>query len=238
MGLTLNDQDTRSGWSSGTVSVTVDCLDTDLIVVLCASGNSGTMPISCADDLGNSYTMTAEVNQASGAYLANAYCLDCDGTNATNEITPTYEAGGTAKEVVAASFSIDGGDTVSLEDTATGQGSWDDDEAETAADCSITTTDGLAIAMTKCGNSQTFGDGQIPEGNTVTDLVVAGSNNQQAFYDILTGNLTNAAAWVDISANTAWVIMMLAFNSAGGAGAGAPTGTLFGPLGGPFRGVL
>ena len=221
MALTANDDAAATAYSTGTLAATIAVATGDLIVVFAGVLREEVFCTGVTDDIGNSYTVRSElVPTGQDCSLVMAYCLASEGTDATNAITLSYgDATNSRKMIIATSWTIDGGDTVTLDDAsnitdtyqATGEWVTPADEIDT------TGTDELVIAGYQAGSSGSdYTNAELPPGTGATEI----SNNDTGdclFYVILTETIADADATVESDAGASYSAEILAFKSAGAA---------------------
>ena len=233
MALAANDDAAATAYSTGDLATTIAVATGDLVVVLSGVLREEVFCTGVTDDIGNSYTVRSEiVPTGQDCSLVMAYCLASEGATAANTITLSYgDATNSRKMIIASSWTIDGGDTVTLDDasniadTYQAAGEW----VTPADEIDTTGTDELVIVGYQSGSANSdYANHEIPPGTGATALN-ENSTGDVLFYVILTETIADADATVESDAGAAYSAEILAFKSAGAApAAGQPYFKRFG----------
>jgi len=212
LSITARDDACASSYASGSESVTINVQEGDLVVVAIMTHDPDIYCSGVTDDIGNDYVVRTAitVNYASFVF---AYVLSSVGTDATNEITATFEAGSARKNMIASSWAIDSGDTVTLDDASDNSSAWGESPWDTTANAINTTGDDeLVIAAFQGYGETTYTNHEIPSGTAATVLTDS-EYGETMFYRILAATLADGEAEVDPSATNYFVAECLAFKS-------------------------
>jgi len=223
VGFAIHDTGQAAAYTDGgPCAVTIAVTAGDLIVVGIGTLSTTITPAGISDEDGNTYVLrTGLAAASSAASLRLAYCLAASGTNATLTITATFDAGSTRQMIFAASFTPDGGDTVSLDTSANKESGWEASPWETGT-FSTTGDDEVCVAFLDCGSSAfTFSNHEIPSGIATTEIESV-AYGMTGWYRILGATVTDAVAEVDPSGSNRYNIEMLAFKSVAAGGVANP----------------
>lgn len=223
MSITARDDSAATAFSTGSLATTINVQAGDLIAVYIGTLSDDHFCDGVTDDIGNSYTVRTAVIGVISISVVWAYVLSSIGTDAANTITATFsDADSDRKNIIATSWVIDGGDTVTFDGNASKSSGFESSPWETASTFSTTGTDQLAIATFQSQSAITYSNHEIPSGTGAT-VITDNGEGETVFYRILTGTLTNEEAEVDPSGSQRYACEVIGFKSeAGAGGAGTP----------------
>ena len=209
MGFAIQDTDLATANTADPMTLTMDVAAGDLIVV--GSGNptdTGFTLSGVTDEDDNTYTLTTTRAAGSQVLCRMAYAIAAK-TNSTLTITFAFDAGTFRKNVYAAVFRPDAGDTVAYDTEAYKQSGYEASPNETAA-FSTTGNDEVCIAIFQ-GGAATFSNQEIPSGSAAT--VVGSQVYSTFFYTFFTSTQSSIIAETDASTSQYYVCQLLAFKA-------------------------
>jgi len=219
MSFAIGLQGNGSSYGSGSLACAAfNVAAGELIVVAASTRDRDTWCTGVTDTAGNSYTVrSAIINTDGNCTQVMAYCLS-SALQAGNIITCTYNnADNAGKQVIAAAFTPDGGDTVSLDASASAISGWEASPWETGT---FTTTgnDEVGVAGVQCGsNTLTYSNHEMPSGTAAVALTGPG-NGCDAWYKLFTSTQSSIVAEIDPSASQRYAMEVVCFKSVAAAG--------------------
>jgi hypothetical protein len=197
-------------------SVGVNIAVGDLIAIGIGTDDSTIYCTGLTDTAGNTYTLRTAII-GGNATLVVAWCVATQ-ANASNIFTATFSAGTASKSINAVAYTIDSGDTVSLDITGFLSSAWQASPWTTSSG-NTTGDDEVCIAFYQSSSAKTYSNQEIPAGTAATVLTVA-SENTTAFYRILTTPTNGINAETDVNTAGAVTAELVTFKSTAAAGGG------------------
>ncbi len=219
MAFTFKDSDFATEFGTGVLATdtTINVAVGDLCVVIVSSQDAGVYCDALTDTAGNSYTVRTAIIFGF-ITLVIAWTI-ATSANVSNIFTAGFadEVTTTRKNIDALVFTPDGGDTVSLDVTASGGSLFEASPWETGQANTTGTDEVIVCGIQGGGGGVTTSNHEIPDGTAAT-VDISNTNDLSVFYRIATATITNCEGIEDTSGSQGYSAEFVSFKSVGGPG--------------------